>query len=125
VLEHIPEQDIEWNVDEIFSVASRFVFAVAACYPANKMLPDGSNAHCSVFPPQWWQWQFSMAAERHPRIVWMLLTEQRATDYRKGDRTPRSTMYSVGAGRVMQQARSQAEALAAFARLCPSGHDVA
>ena len=48
VLEHCPEEDIPWIIDEIFSYAKLFVFANVACYPAKKHLPDGENAHCTI-----------------------------------------------------------------------------
>ncbi len=38
VLEHCPEQDIPWILSELFSYATRFVFANIACYPAKKTL---------------------------------------------------------------------------------------
>src|SRR5687767_11607001 len=41
VLEHCPEDDMSWIVEEIFAFAERFVFANVACYPALKRLPTG------------------------------------------------------------------------------------
>jgi len=70
VLEHCPEEDIDWIVDEIFSFASKFVFATIACYPANKRLPNGENAHCTIRPGPWWEEVFRTAAARHPGIIW-------------------------------------------------------
>lgn len=74
VLEHIPEEDIAWVLDELFSHASHFVYAVAACYPAKKTLPNGDNAHCTVQSPSWWRGQLEMAARRYPGIKWSLCT---------------------------------------------------
>ena len=48
VLEHCPEDDIPWIVDELFSFARRFVFVTIACYPARKRLPNGENAHITL-----------------------------------------------------------------------------
>jgi len=70
VLEHCPEEDIGWIVNEIFSFASKFVFATIACYPANKRLPNGENAHCTVRPTEWWNDIFQGAAAKRPGIVW-------------------------------------------------------
>lgn len=70
VLEHCPEEDIEWIVDEIFGFASRFVFANVACYPARKMLPNGENAHCTIKPVEWWRDLVRNIAARHPDISW-------------------------------------------------------
>ena len=70
VLEHCPEEDIEWIVDEIFSFANRFVFANVACYPAKKRLPTGENAHCTIKPVEWWAERVQSAAGRHPGVAW-------------------------------------------------------
>lgn len=38
VLEHCPEEDLPWIIDEIFGYANKFVFANVASYPASKRL---------------------------------------------------------------------------------------
>jgi len=70
VLEHCPEEDIEWLVGEMFSYATRFVFATIACYPARKRLPSGENAHCTIKPPEWWEAIFERVAKRFPGVTW-------------------------------------------------------
>ena len=70
VLEHCPEEDIPWIIDEIFSLASRFVFANVACYPARKRLPTGENAHCTIKPVEWWRELIERIAVRHLGMVW-------------------------------------------------------
>jgi hypothetical protein len=70
VLEHCPEDDLEWIVGEIFGFADRFVFANVACYPARKRLPTGENAHCTIRPPDWWETLVRKVAARHPGIDW-------------------------------------------------------
>ncbi len=72
VLEHIPEEDIPWVLDKLFAHANKFVYAVAACYPARKQLPDGQNAHCTVLEPRWWREQMDAAARRNPGVKWQL-----------------------------------------------------
>ena len=54
VLEHIPEEDIPWVIEEMFEVSKNFVFASIACFDALAILPNGKNAHCTVKHPQWW-----------------------------------------------------------------------
>jgi len=54
VMEHLPEEDIDWILDEIFSFAQKLVFLQIACYPALKFLPNGENAHATVRTPSWW-----------------------------------------------------------------------
>jgi hypothetical protein len=70
VLEHCPEEDLEWIVEELFAYAEKFVFASIACYPARKRLPNGENAHCTVQPVQWWEELFRSTAARHPGVQW-------------------------------------------------------
>lgn len=70
VLEHCPEEDVPWIIDEIFSRAARFVFANIACYPAKKHLPTGENAHLTIRRPDWWQQIIEATAARYPGIKW-------------------------------------------------------
>lgn len=70
VLEHCPEEDIAWVIDEIFSFASHFVFANVACYPASKRLPSGENAHCTIRPIEWWSSLIKGVASCYPNIQW-------------------------------------------------------
>ncbi len=70
VLEHCPEQDVPWIIDEIFAYAERFVYANVACYPAKKHLPSGENAHCTIKPLSWWDEIIRSAAARRPGLVW-------------------------------------------------------
>ena len=70
VLEHCPEEDMDWIVDEMFGFAGRFVYATIACYPAAKRLPNGENAHCTIRPPEWWNGLFDAAAARHGGVRW-------------------------------------------------------
>ena len=79
VLEHCPQDDLPWIVEELFSFATRFVFASVACHPAMKRLPNGENTHCTVQPAEYWQELFSSVAGRRPGLVW----EVRA--YTKGE----------------------------------------
>lgn len=70
VLEHCPEADLPWIVDEIFSFANKFVFANVACYPAAKRLPNGENAHCTIRPVEWWNDLAYQVAAKYPHLVW-------------------------------------------------------
>lgn len=95
VVEHIPAPDIPWLLDELFGYAKVCVYVVAACYPAKKVLPDGTNAHCTLYPPRWWEDQMKAAASRNPGIDWTLCTqsksyfafENRNHWYKKGTKT--------------------------------------
>jgi hypothetical protein len=70
VLEHCPEEDIGWIIEDLFGYATRFVFATVACYPAEKHLPNGENAHVTIRPPQWWVQPFTATAANYPGVEW-------------------------------------------------------
>ena len=72
VLEHCPEEDIPWIIEEMFAFAERFLYANIASYPASKRLPNGENAHCTIRPGEWWQNVLREAADRHPGIKWQI-----------------------------------------------------
>ena len=54
VLEHIPEQDIDWVLERIISKAKKYVFINVACYSAAALLPNGKNAHININNQNWW-----------------------------------------------------------------------
>jgi 2-polyprenyl-3-methyl-5-hydroxy-6-metoxy-1,4-benzoquinol methylase len=68
VLEHCPEPDLPWILEEMFGAARLFVFANIASYPAGKTLPNGENAHCTVRPQEWWNEVIAPIAARHPGV---------------------------------------------------------
>jgi len=49
VLEHLPESDLMWVIDEILSYADKMVFLNIACLKALKILSTGENVHLSIF----------------------------------------------------------------------------
>ncbi len=73
VLEHCPEEDLPWIVEEIFSYARRFVYLNVACFPARKSLPDGQNAHITVRDPEWWRQVVAACASTHSGVRWKLV----------------------------------------------------
>jgi len=77
VLEHCPEEDIPWIIEEMFSYATRFVFANVACYPARKRLPTGENAHCTIQPVEWWKSLIEGIAARRAGVVWEVWIQSR------------------------------------------------
>lgn len=90
VLEHIADDDVPWVLDALFAHARRFVYAVAACFPARKTLADGSNAHVTLQPPEWWHAQLEAASRRRPGIAWVLCAQtSRHGRLLRGDRVYR------------------------------------
>ena len=69
VLEHCPEQDIPWILEELYRYASKFIVASIACYPASKTLPNGENAHCTIKDPSWWLNHINQLSEKYPNLL--------------------------------------------------------
>lgn len=53
VLEHIPSQDLNKVLCHMSFLGKKF-FLNISCRLAGQILPNGQNAHCTVFPPRWW-----------------------------------------------------------------------
>lgn len=86
VLEHCPAEDTPWILREMFSFADKFVFANIASYPAVKTLPNGENAHCTIWPAERWRQEIEAAAK--PGVLWEAWVETIEngilTEYRMG-----------------------------------------
>ncbi len=78
VLEHIPEQDIPWVLDKLFGYADKFLYLIAACYPASHLFLNGENTHCTIKPPAWWVERLRRAATRNPGLQWRLGTTKKS-----------------------------------------------
>lgn len=72
VLEHIPQSDLYWTVEELFSKATKAVFCNVACYPASARLPNGLNAHVTVKSPHWWIGVFDTVQSKYPDVSYSL-----------------------------------------------------
>jgi hypothetical protein len=77
VMEHCPESDIEWILDEIFSFATKFVYGNIACHLAKATLPNGENAHCTARPESWWKPLLVRVAARHPGVRYRFVLENK------------------------------------------------
>ena len=55
VLEHVPEKFVDEVLSDICSFAKKAIFLNISTRPASKRLVDGTNAHATVKPKQWWQ----------------------------------------------------------------------
>jgi len=98
VLEHCPEEDIPWILEELFGYATKFVFANVACFPARKRLPSGGNAHCTIKPVRWWEEQLERAARAKPGVVY----EFRLA-YIKGEQLREKTVLSPALAALQSQ----------------------
>jgi len=55
VMEHVPEGCVDEVLADINSLAKKAIFFNICVRPASKTLVDGSNAHATVKPQQWWR----------------------------------------------------------------------
>ncbi len=53
VMEHIPRADLSDVISHMASISGNVFFSIAT-NEAKEILPDGSNAHCSILTPQEW-----------------------------------------------------------------------
>lgn len=57
VMEHVPEDSVDFVLEQIFSKANKFVYLAIATY-LGKMtshnLPNGESPHITVYPDNWW-----------------------------------------------------------------------
>jgi len=72
VLEHIPFEDLNWVINEIFSFAKQIIFLNVACYPAERTFPDGTNLHVSLFPPLRWYGLISSIASNYNKKCFLV-----------------------------------------------------
>jgi hypothetical protein len=74
VLEHVEPDKLQTVLKHIYSLAKKGVYLAIATRPANKLLPDGRNAHLIIEDTPWWR-------ERVKSLPWKI---QREHDVRKG-----------------------------------------
>jgi hypothetical protein len=79
VLEHCPEEDIDWILAELFSYARDFVFLSIAGYPASKTLPNGENAHITIKPLVWWKQKLDAELEKHAGLRYFAIYDEHPT----------------------------------------------
>ena len=72
VLEHVPSEDLNWVINEIFNFSKNIIFLNVACYPAERRLPDGRNLHVSLFPPMWWYGFISSIASNYNKKCFLV-----------------------------------------------------
>jgi 2-polyprenyl-3-methyl-5-hydroxy-6-metoxy-1,4-benzoquinol methylase len=82
VLEHIEPDKLKAVLRHIASLAKKGIFLSIATRPANKILPDGRNAHLIIEDTPWWR-------TRVNQLGFKVVKEE---DIRRGD-TPREVHY--------------------------------
>lgn len=64
VMEHIPEEDIDYVVHRLASLTRKALFVTVDTGPAKKILPNGENAHVTQKPGEWWEARFAPIRRR-------------------------------------------------------------
>jgi len=72
VLEHIPTEDLNWVINEIFNFSKKIVFLNIACYPAERNFSNGENLHISLFHPMWWYGFITSIASNHKKKCFLV-----------------------------------------------------
>lgn len=55
VLEHVPEDSLDYVIQDVFSYAEKLAMFKMGLSHATAMLPNGENAHITVKPLEWWR----------------------------------------------------------------------
>ena len=73
VLEHIPRGELPTAFSNLAGYARKWCFIAIGIALAHRRLPDGTNAHVTVKPPDWWQQKlepvFNGGVELHLRFI--------------------------------------------------------
>ena len=71
VLEHVPIEEVDQVLTEIFERATRFVYLSIATYPAGKTFPDGTNVHVTIESKEWWHQKVAEHNTNNIKVVIM------------------------------------------------------
>ena len=69
VIEHIPTPDINFFIDQLYSLSNKFIFVVIATIPASKYFDDGRNIHLTIKKEEEWQLIFNKYKNKYPHIT--------------------------------------------------------
>tara|TARA_B100000287_G_scaffold156905_2_gene147991 strand:+ start:1060 stop:1614 length:555 start_codon:yes stop_codon:yes gene_type:complete len=78
VLEHIPEEEIPETIKNIFDRANKFVFLGIDTSPAQAVLSNGDNAHCTLKSRKWW---VDMVKEHGTKVYTHIITNGQDNGY--------------------------------------------
>lgn len=78
VMEHVEPGLVDNVLRHIRGLTGKGCYMVVATRPANKILPNGENAHLVIEPAQWW-------LDRFTQTGWVVI---RSEEKRKGDGSP-------------------------------------
>ena len=82
VLEHIPEEDLDWVIREICSLCNSTIFFNVSCVPAIKTFTSGKykgeNVHVSIFDHTWWVAKIKNAHKDYKELKIYLTSSSKA-----------------------------------------------
>jgi len=76
-LEYLPDEDLPWVVEALFSQANRLVYAVIEDSSKIKTLPDGRMYEIGCRKPDRWNACFEAAGKRYPHVHWKIVLRTR------------------------------------------------
>lgn len=103
VLEHLPEEDCEQIVEELFVRANIAVFATVACYTAGTILADGTNAHCNLKPREYWKELFSRLFRKYRVFFYLSVTYYESGNFTSSEDEHTRTAIDVAMPRVLTE----------------------
>ncbi|MFQ5659662.1 MAG: ELM1/GtrOC1 family putative glycosyltransferase [Gammaproteobacteria bacterium] len=72
-LDYIPDGDVPWVIEDLFSWARQFVYVAVSTYPRTKVLPDGTRLQSRSRDRAWWNTQIESVTAHHPDVHWELV----------------------------------------------------
>ncbi len=72
LLQHVPEGDVGWMLDQMFAAARRFVYVGVSGAPLSATMPNGTTSECIGSSAAWWKGQLELASNRNPGTRWAL-----------------------------------------------------
>ncbi len=86
LLQHVPEGDVGWMLDQMFAAARRFVYVGVSGAPSSAQMANGMTTECIGSSADWWKGQLELASNRNPGMRWALCVVEDDKDA-KGIRT--------------------------------------
>ena len=80
LLQHVPEDDVAWMLDQMFAAARQFVYVGVTGAPPSARMANGTTAECIGDFADWWKGQLELASNRNPGTRWTLCVVEDAKD---------------------------------------------
>jgi len=103
VLAHIPEEEIPGVLADMRSFGGHAFFHLSHV-KASHVLPDGTNAHCTVQPPQWYQNVIARAFEDTVPVTGRSFKESHMLTFRLSNEEMAQLRQTVFAGKKCGEA---------------------